>query len=172
MLTHCRPDHLTSPGRRQGPARGFPSRRLVYFSLALGEEGRAGPGPRSAGGHPGQARAGTLLGVGASRLASPAPFPATPISPKLSIPPCRPTVVSSGAKGPESKGGSACTRLFPLLVWTGAAPRALPETRGPPEPQGFPSAHPTHSDEAPETWGAGKLGSWSRLPCVARPRGC
>uniref|UniRef100_A0A452VIS9 ZZ-type domain-containing protein n=1 Tax=Ursus maritimus TaxID=29073 RepID=A0A452VIS9_URSMA len=103
MLTHCRPDHLTSPCRREGPARGFPSCRLVYFSLALGEEGRARATLRRRASWEGQS--GDSPGVGASTLASLGPISCHPPPPKLSIPPHKPTTVPNGAKGPENEDG-------------------------------------------------------------------
>lgn len=133
-LTHCWPDHLTSPGRREGPARGFPSCRLVYFSLALGE-GRARAMFSSRASWEGHSWDSLELGGGggAPGWFPWAPFPATPFSPKLFIPPLKPRSQMGLNRG-ESKGGSAGSICFRCLF--GQGPHLEPFLKG------FPSAPP------------------------------
>lgn len=102
------------------------------------------------------------------RLASLGPISCHPLSPKLS-----PSLLEN-PHNPKwghmaRKQSRLCWQhLFPLLDWTEAAPQALPETRGSPEPQGSPSAPPLTQMRPLKLGVGGKLGSWPSLPWVSR----
>lgn len=96
-----------------------------------------------------------------------APFPAIPFPRSSLLPSLKTHTIPNGAIRPESKAGFAGS-MFPLLDWTEAAPQALPETRGSPEPQGSPSAPPLTQMRPLKLGVGGKLGSWPSLPWVSR----
>lgn len=160
----ARPPDL-SPQASRGPCQGVPQLLpcLLLTGLGGGELGRARARAQLSRRASWEGQSRDSPGVGASRLASLGPFPATLFPPKLSIRPRKPTTVPNGAKSSESKGGSGGKRLFPLLIWTGPTPRALPETRGSQGPRAF-LLHPLAPMKPLKLGGSGKLGSGSRLP--------
>lgn len=120
MLTHCRPDHLTTSAGGEGPAREFPGCRLVYLQQALGE----GSGVRHAGKARSPAPQRGRGGLPASQGPSGLPptfslsFPFVPAKPPL----------SQTAKRQESRclpRGSFCLSRPGLN--TEAVPGVLPE---------------------------------------------